>query len=63
MVYSRLVPQAFSRLNSRVKDIEERVTKTATPTLEGRIKVAEEMWSGEVSRTFGVTSSLEAGWI
>lgn len=41
--------QAFSRLNSRVKDMEERVTTNAAPALENRIKVAEEMWSGEVS--------------
>lgn len=43
------VCQVFSRLNTRVKDIEQRVTKNAAPALEGRIKVAEEMWAGEVN--------------
>lgn len=47
------VHKAFARLNARVKDVEERVTTNATPALESRLKVAEEMWSGEVSMWFG----------
>lgn len=38
----------FSQLNKRVKDIESRVTKNATPTLENRLTVAKELWTGEV---------------
>ncbi|CAM9277412.1 unnamed protein product [Ectocarpus sp. 4 AP-2014] len=39
--------EVFSQLNRRVKDIESRVTKNATPTLENRLSVAKELWSGE----------------
>ncbi|CAM9518497.1 unnamed protein product [Ectocarpus fasciculatus] len=39
--------EVFTQLNRRVKDIESRVTKNATPTLESRLDVAKELWSGE----------------
>lgn len=41
-----------------MKDIEQRVTSNAAPALENRIKVAEEMWSGEVSLEHALSALL-----
>ncbi|CAM9418516.1 unnamed protein product [Scytosiphon promiscuus] len=57
-----LSSEVFSRLNTRVKDIEQRVTKNAAPALEGRIKVAEEMWAGEIGDSMEVLLKKNTGY-